>query len=273
MLRARLVSAAILVPLVVAGVLYLPTVGIALVLALVLGAGLWEWGAMIPLLPTTARAIYVLAVMLLMAIAWAAPLERVIAPLLLLAGLWWLAALFWLVNPGFGAHSTTSAVRILKGIAGVLVSLPCWAAFVSLHGRESQGPEFCLALLLLIWLADSGAYFTGKRWGRTKLAPVVSPGKTWEGVLGGIVTSLIAALAVAYWYSRSLPWTLTLVAVALLAVMFSIVGDLLESLMKRQVGIKDSGRLIPGHGGVLDRIDSLTAAAPVFLMGLLWFGL
>jgi phosphatidate cytidylyltransferase len=271
-LSARLVSAAILVPLVVAGVLCLPTAGIALALALVLGAALWEWGAMIPLVSSTARAIYALVVMLLIAIAWAAPLERIVAPLLMLAGLWWLTSLFWLVNPGFGAQST-SAVRVLKGIAGVLVCLPCWTAFVALHGRGTQGPEFCLALLLLIWLADSGAYFAGRRWGRTKLAPVVSPGKTWEGVMGGIAASVVAVLVAGYWYSRSLPWTLTLAAVALLAVMFSIVGDLLESLMKRQAGLKDSGHLIPGHRGVLDRIDSLTAAAPVFLMGLLWFGL
>jgi phosphatidate cytidylyltransferase len=125
----------------------------------------------------------------------------------------------------------------------------------------------------MVWLADSGAYFAGRRWGRTRLAPVISPGKTWEGVLGGIVASAIAVLLAGYWYSRSLEWTLTLVSVALLAVMFSIVGDLLESLMKRQAGIKDSGSIIPGHGGVLDRIDSLTAAAPMFLAGILWFGL
>jgi len=271
-LKTRLTSAAILAPLVVGGVLFLPTEGVALVLAVILGAGLLEWGAMIPLASAAARFIYALAVTLLMAIAWVAPLERIIVPVLLAAGVWWLAALVWLARPGLGADST-SAVRLLKGIAGVLVSLPCWASFVVLHGRGSQGPAICLALLVMIWLADSGAYFAGKRWGRTKLAPAVSPGKTWEGVLGGIVVSVAGALAAGYWYSGSLPWTLTLAAVALLTVMFSIVGDLLESLMKRHVGIKDSGSLIPGHGGVLDRIDSLTAAAPVFLIGMMWFSL
>ena len=147
--------------------------------------------------------------------------------MLLLAGIWWLTALFWLVHPAFGAQSS-SAVRVLKGFAGVLVSLPCWTSFVALHGRGSQGPAFCLALLVMIWLADSGAYFAGTRWGRTRLAPVISPGKTWEGVLGGMVASVAAALVFGYWYSGSLPWTLTLAAVALLAVMFSIVGDLLD---------------------------------------------
>jgi phosphatidate cytidylyltransferase len=162
---------------------------------------------------------------------------------------------------------------VLKGIAGVLVTLPCWASFVALHARPDHGPVLSLTLLVMVWLADSGAYFAGKRWGRTKLAPVISPGKTWEGVLGGIAVSASAVLLAGYWYSRSLEWTLVLAPVALLTVMFSIVGDLLESLMKRQAGVKDSGSIIPGHGGVLDRIDSLTAAAPIFLAGLLWSGL
>jgi phosphatidate cytidylyltransferase len=164
-------------------------------------------------------------------------------------------------------------VRVFKGIAGVLVTLPCWASFVTLHARVDHGPLITLALLVIVWLADSGAYFAGKRWGHTRLAPVISPGKTWEGVLGGIITSAIVALLAGFWYSQSLEWTLTLVPVVLLAVMFSIVGDLLESLMKRQVGLKDSGHIIPGHGGVLDRIDSLTAAAPMFLIGMMWFRL
>jgi phosphatidate cytidylyltransferase len=271
-LKTRLVSAAIMVPLVAGGVLYLPTTGVALVLALVMGVGLWEWGGLIPLGSGPARIAYPAGVVALMAIAWVAPLDRVIAPLLLLAFIWWLAALFWLVRPSLGAQSTR-AVRALKGGAGVLVTLPCWASFVALHAREDHGPLISLALLVMIWLADSGAYFAGKRWGHTKLAPVISPGKTWEGVLGGIVTSAIAVLIAGYGYSHSLEWTLTLVSVALLTVMFSIVGDLLESLMKRQAGIKDSGSIIPGHGGVMDRIDSLTAAAPMFLIGLLWFGL
>ncbi len=272
MLKTRLASAAILVPLVVGGVLYLPTAGIALMLALVMGVGLWEWGGMIPLGSGAARIAYPVGVAALMALVWAAPLDRVIEPLLLLAFIWWLAVLYWLTRPGFGVQPTRG-VRLLKGIAGVLVMLPSWASFVALHAREEHGPVISLALLVLVWLADSGAYFAGHRWGRTRLAPVISPGKTWEGALGGILTSVICALLAGYWYSRSLGWTLALALVALLAVMFSIVGDLLESLMKRQAGIKDSSHIIPGHGGILDRIDSLTAAAPLFLLGMLWFGL
>jgi phosphatidate cytidylyltransferase len=271
-LKTRLASAAILIPLVVGGVLYLPTAGVALALALIMGVGLWEWGGMIPLGSGPARFAYPAGIGVLMALVWVAPLDRIITPLLLLAFIWWLAVLYWLVRPDFGVRSS-GTVRVLKGIAGILVMLPCWASFVTLHAREDHGPLITLGLLVMVWVADSGAYFAGKRWGHTKLAPVISPGKTWEGVLGGIVTSAIAALLVGYWYSRSFEWTITLVPVVLLAVMFSIVGDLLESLMKRQVGIKDSGSIIPGHGGVLDRIDSLTAAAPMFLIGMLWFRL
>jgi phosphatidate cytidylyltransferase len=271
-LKTRLVSAAIMVPLVVGGVIYLPTAGVALALALVMSVGLWEWGAMVPLDSVPARIAYPAGVAALMALVWAAPLDRVLVPLLVVAVIWWRTALYWLVHPGFGAQSTR-AVRALKVCAGVLVMLPCWASFVSLHAREDHGPQITLALLIMVWLADSGAYFAGRQLGRTRLAPVISPGKTWEGVLGGIVVTAIAVLLAGYWYSRSLEWTLTLAPVALLAVMFSIVGDLLESLMKRQAGIKDSGGIIPGHGGILDRIDSLTAAAPMFLAGMLWYGL
>ena len=272
MLKTRLASAAILVPLVVGGVLYLPTAGVALMLALVMGAGLWEWGGMIPLDSGAARIAYPAGIAALMALVWAAPLDRVIEPLLLLAFIWWLVVLYWLTRPDFGVQPTRG-VRLLKGIAGVLVMLPSWASFVALHAREEHGPVISLAVLVLVWLADSGAYFAGHRWGRTRLAPVISPGKTWEGALGGILTSVICALLAGYWYSHSLGWTLALALVALLAVMFSIVGDLLESLMKRQAGIKDSSHIIPGHGGILDRIDSLTAAAPLFLLGMLWFKL
>jgi phosphatidate cytidylyltransferase len=270
--NTRLVSAAVMVPFVAGGILYLPTAGVALALALIMGAGLWEWGRMIPLRSVAARLAYPVAVVGLMALVWVMPVDRVITPLLLVAFVWWLAALYWLVHPGFGAEPT-AAVRLLKGIVGGVVMLPSWAAFVTLHGRGDHGPVICLALLVLVWLADSGAYFAGRRWGHTRLAPLISPGKTWEGMLGGIVAGGIFILAAGYWYSRSVGWTLTLGVVSLLVVMFSIVGDLLESLMKRQAGLKDSGHIIPGHGGILDRIDSLTAAAPLFLLGMLWFKL
>jgi phosphatidate cytidylyltransferase len=164
-------------------------------------------------------------------------------------------------------------LRLLKSLAGVLVTVPAWASLVLLHSREPDGPYVILYLLVLVWAADSGAYFAGRKWGKRKLAPVISPGKSWEGVYGGIALCSVLAVAVGLAYGETLKQAAGLLLVSLLTVMFSIVGDLLESLMKRQAGIKDSSNLIPGHGGVLDRIDSLTAAAPVFFIGLHWLKL
>ncbi len=126
-----------------------------------------------------------------------------------------------------------------------------------------------LFLLVLIWIADSGAYFAGRRWGRVKLAPAVSPGKTREGVYGALAGAMLCALALA-WMRPEIGAALVTIPLCLLTCLVSVAGDLFESLIKRQAGVKDSGTLLPGHGGVLDRIDSLTAAAPVFVFGLMW---
>jgi phosphatidate cytidylyltransferase len=132
-----------------------------------------------------------------------------------------------------------------------------------------RGEEWILFAFMLVWMADIGGYFFGRRLGRTKLAPHVSPGKTWEGALGGLVLSVVVAIAGAVWFAlpveRFLPLCLAVVA-------FSIVGDLTESLLKRYAGMKDSGSVFPGHGGVMDRIDSVTAAAPLLYFGLTTLG-
>jgi phosphatidate cytidylyltransferase len=266
-LKTRLISAAIMMPLVIGGILYLPTDLLALLMALIMALGAWEWGRMIPLHSRVARTAYPLGILLLIGLLWVVPLARVINPLLLIALAWWLWVLYWLSRPEIGARPGLPG-RLLKGMAGILVMVPAWSALIILHGRETDGPLFVLFLLVLVWVADSGAYFAGRRWGNRKLAPVISPGKTWEGVYGAIIVSGSFTLVAGSLYSQSVVWTVGLLLVALLTVMFSIAGDLLESLMKRQCGIKDSGAIIPGHGGILDRIDSLMAAAPVFLIGL-----
>jgi phosphatidate cytidylyltransferase len=153
----------------------------------------------------------------------------------------------------------------MVGGAGVVVLVAPWVALMGL--RDDFGPAYVLFLLLLIWVADTGAYFAGRRWGRRKLAPTISPGKTWEGVFGAGMATLAFALVGAAVLEEGARWP-GFVAVCMVTVGFSIVGDLFESMMKRQRGVKDSGSLLPGHGGVLDRFDSLTAAAPAFLLGL-----
>jgi phosphatidate cytidylyltransferase len=271
-LKARLISAAIMVPLVVCGVLYLSTDVFALMLGAVLLAGLWEWGRLIPLTGLTGRIIYMAVVAGLLLLLWRTGPGQWINLLLPVALGWWVCALFWLSRPALFSQGTPTGIS-MKILAGVLVIVPAWAALFVLHSYESGGPKLTLMLLVMIWLADSGAYFAGKQWGHTRLAPGISPGKTREGVYGGLLASLLFAAVAGWLYSHSFEWTLTFMLVSLLAMMFSVVGDLVESLMKRQSGIKDSGNIIPGHGGIFDRIDSLVAAAPLFLAGFIWLGL
>lgn len=153
-------------------------------------------------------------------------------------------------------------------VIGLLILLPAWQALVQLK-QWPQGNWLIVAVMVLVWAADIGAYFSGKALGRRKLAPQVSPGKSWEGLVGGLITSLLITLAVGLyrgWSPRELVLALLGAAVV---VVISVVGDLTESMFKRSSGIKDSSQLLPGHGGVMDRIDSLTAAVPVFTV-LLW---
>ncbi len=190
----------------------------------------------------------------------------------LIGVLWWALVLLWLARPGFGAGDS-EGTRGLKLLAGSLCVVPAWCALGWLHSEDAFGPRWTLFALAVCWAADSGAYFVGSKFGRRKLAPSISPGKTWEGVAGGLATSvLLAALALPL---LGLDWS-ALPALALLTVItaaISVVGDLFESLMKRHSGVKDSGDLFPGHGGLMDRLDSLVAALPVFVVGKAWLGL
>jgi len=265
-------SALVMAPLVISGVLLLDNAVFALVLGVILLAAAWEWSHLIAVGSIAVRLAYTGVIAVLMWVLWDTGLEGLIRPLLLVAFIWWLCALFWLSRPHFCAPATLANAS-LKMLAGVLVILPAWAALCTLHATGERGPTLTLMLLMLVWLADIGAYFAGRQWGDKKLAPAISPGKTREGVYGGLLSSLLFAAIAGWIFSGSLNWTLAFMMISLLAVMFSVAGDLLESLMKRQSGIKDSGSIIPGHGGIFDRIDSLVAAAPIFLIGFLWLAL
>ena len=187
-----------------------------------------------------------------------------------MAAAWWLVAVVWIGSYGMGRADSPPWMR---AVAGILVLVPAWRALVAVRDVEQHGQYYLLFLLALIWAADTAAYFVGRRWGRFSLAPRVSPGKTWEGVWGALASGLVLSMTMAAlmgmaprsWFGFALLGGFTVVA--------SIVGDLLESVCKRASGVKDSGQLLPGHGGVLDRLDSLTAAAPVFMLGLSWLEL
>ncbi|MDX1697399.1 MAG: phosphatidate cytidylyltransferase, partial [Thiohalobacterales bacterium] len=272
-LKTRLISAVIMIPLVVFGVLYASTTTFQLVLAAILLAGAWEWGRLAGLTAPLTRAVYVAVVGGMLLLSHAAGLQAIAWPVLLVACLWWLCALVWLTRPRACAGSST-ACMLVKLLAGLLVCVPAWAVLGLMHGTAEDGPVLVLVLLVMVWLADSGAYFAGRFLGRHKLAPVVSPGKTWEGVFGGLLASVLFAAGTGWLlFAADLPWIVKFMLATLVAMMFSIVGDLFVSLLKRQSGLKDSGNIIPGHGGIFDRIDSLVAAAPLFLAGYRWLEL
>jgi phosphatidate cytidylyltransferase len=191
----------------------------------------------------------------------------VVAPLLLVvAVLWWLVATFLVMT-------YPDSSRLWGGVPGrlligLLILLPAWQGLILLK-QWPQANALIIAVMVLVWGADIGAYFSGKAFGKRKLAPRVSPGKSWEGVYGGLAVSLSITLVVGLQQGWSVSGLVLALLGAAVVVLISVVGDLTESMFKRQSGIKDSSNLLPGHGGVLDRIDSLTAAIPVFA-ALLW---
>ncbi|HLS83162.1 MAG TPA: phosphatidate cytidylyltransferase [Arenimonas sp.] len=281
MTRTRVLAALVMAPVAIAAILLLPTPWLAAVAALVMLAGLWEWLKLAGVDDTLPRTILVgLNLLLMVLLVWASRGDGGFSPVLFqlvtLAGAaGWLLALVWLWRPGFGA-TDRPLTRAFKLAAGTLAVVPAWCALCLVHsdsfaalstGAEPQAHRWLLAALALVWAADSGAYFAGRRWGRRKLAPTISPNKTFEGALGGVVAGVVVALAFGSLAGAGPATWLALALVALVAVLASIVGDLVESLLKRQAGVKDSGDLIPGHGGVLDRIDGVLAALPVFAIG------
>lgn len=269
MLKLRIISAAILAPIVIGSVLYMPHEWFALFLAVIALAAAWEWATMV-VKSRSAQFFYVLVCAGLMVAAWVVlvPEENHIRLVMLIGSAYWV---FILLLLSFYQASWLGNY-LLEGFlhySGYFVILVGWLAMLSLHAQQ---PSLLLFLFVLIWVADIAAYFTGKKFGHSKLAEQLSPGKTREGVLGAIVGALLFSLLGVYLWQEKLVWGLAIyfVLLCVLSALISVVGDLFESLLKRNSGMKDSGFLIPGHGGVLDRIDSLLAASPGFMLGLYW---
>jgi phosphatidate cytidylyltransferase len=262
-LRKRIITAVVLAVLFLAVLLWLPPIATVIVVTALVLAGAWEWSAFLRPTVSIARVAYVaLLALLLLGVRYLAVDPEVRHLILITALVWWLVALGWII------FAPRSVAPWSAGLAGVLALVPAWVALVWLRYLPN-GQYWVLFTLLLVWGADIGAYFAGHRFGRTRLAPDVSPGKTWEGVVGGFALSAIVAVAGSAWFALPL---YAFVPLCLAAVGFSIVGDLTESLLKRFAGVKDSGTLFPGHGGVMDRIDSVTGAAPVLFFGLTILG-
>ncbi len=272
MLKQRLLTALILIPLVVWGVLALSTETLGFILAIFVILGSWEWGRLIGLKSVFAKICYSLLVVALLYAAYLI-VDKVPGSdraIFLLTGIWWLFGTAWVFRyrgeTGLGSNDTLIGIFV-----GILVLVPTWLAMVHIHGFSEDGPYMLLFVMVLIWAADSGAYFAGRKLGKHKLAPQVSPGKTVEGVIGGLVAAGVFSVIGAANFDLPVLGVAGFILLSLVVIFFSIIGDLFESLFKRRVGVKDSGQLLPGHGGVLDRIDSLTAAAPIFALGLTVF--
>ena len=276
MLKQRVITALILLPLVLAAVFYLPWAAFSLLVAGVVVLAAIEWSRMmvragrrwqVAFLALTLTCIAGLFAVLQTGQAYGLILSALAAGVL-----WWMLASIWVMGYPRGLPAGQVLVK-RKLLVGLVLLVPAWLAISLLHDRGEAGPALVLVLFVIVWAADVGAYFAGHGFGRVKLAPHISPGKTREGAAGGIVAALLVGTGGAWWLGVEGLMLALFAALVLVVTLVSIVGDLTVSMFKRHSQVKDTGGLLPGHGGVLDRVDSLSAAAPVFVAGIELLGL
>ncbi len=264
-LKQRVITAAILIPLIVISILYIPSNIFSLLLAFFVCIAAWEWSKFVEYSQKIQKYIYVLSAIFLISISYIYRDTLLANSIIFLGATWWLCAAGLIIAYQKEKYSVP-LTQFIKSVIGLLILVPAWMSLIVLHA-EIDGPHLVLFLFILIWLADTTAYFVGKQFGKRRLASRTSPGKSWEGVIGALFATSLLSLGYGIMVKPQYA-AVGLLALCIITVMFSIIGDLTESMFKRIVGIKDSGGILPGHGGVLDRIDSLTAAAPIYVMGL-----
>ena len=274
MLRQRVFTALIMAALFCAAIAYFPLPLLAVLLAILVGLGAWEWSRLSGWEHTLARALYVLVILAALGIIYfycqlgGIPPRDEVQPLLGLACLWWAFALLWVKS--FPHSAVFWRSMGMRSAMGALILVPGWMSSVYLLSF-TDGEILMVAMVLVTATADIGAYFAGRRFGKHKLAVSVSPSKTWEGFWGGLAACGLLALIL---------WILlpghaahiglaSVLLITIMTALASVIGDLTVSMVKRESDVKDSGSLLPGHGGVLDRLDSLCGAAPVFALGVL----
>jgi phosphatidate cytidylyltransferase len=268
MLWKRVATAVVLLPLVLLALFKLPAEGIAVLIGGAVMVASWEMSALIGFNAKWQRWSFNI---LILTSGIAGSLWQMqghsIVPILAIAFIWWIYAVIHVASEK-GDYGGIFATITGRSIAGILVMVPTWLAFLNLYIVDGKQPLLLLNVLVLVWVADSFAYFTGRAWGRHKLAPAVSPGKSVEGVVGGMIGVLLVAILASHYLWGFTGYMLVMwIIVSLVTGVLSVVGDLTESIFKRRVGVKDSGHLLPGHGGMYDRIDALTSAIPVFALG------
>ncbi|WP_434356518.1 phosphatidate cytidylyltransferase [Parasalinivibrio latis] len=280
MLKQRVLTALVLAPLVVAGIFYLPPFPFFVALMLVTLLGHWEWTQFIPgdskirsLIPQVV-ALGASAILIPFDVDSINHLAMGSVEIVGAGVAWWLlAAGFVLTYPR--SASWWSHSSLLRHLFGIMTLVPFfWSVLILRYAHLPEEPFYGAKLLLLVclmvWAADSGAYFAGKKFGKRKMAPNVSPNKTVEGLAGGVIAAILVSFGAAEAFNIEFSSAAALGGVTLVTVLASVLGDLAESMFKRVSGVKDSGNILPGHGGILDRIDSLTAAFPVFTLLYFW---
>jgi phosphatidate cytidylyltransferase len=260
----------------IGGIFFLPIEQFAYFIGFIVTVAAWEWANLSGYESPVARIGY--AALIAVTIAATAYLmdshtetHRII---LALGAAWWLLACVLVVQ--YPKQVSLWQAKPVRAILGLFVLIPMWVGFMTLKSQPYSA-LIIVYVMLLIWGADTGAYFAGKTWGNKKLAPNVSPGKSWAGFWGGLATTgliaIIFSLCGNQWLHPMMMEDFALLAVmTFITAIISVMGDLVESMMKRHRGIKDSSQLLPGHGGVLDRIDSMASAVPVFAFFMLLFG-
>jgi len=264
-LKERVLTALVLAAVLLGVMLGLPWIATVWLLSVLMLIGAWEWAGFIGKDTPATRVVFTIAIAIALVICLylRTYYPGFVLVVVTIAMVWWFAAFVWLcVAPG-------RVTPVTAALAGFLALVPCWLALVHVVISE-ESTHWVLFTLGLVWAGDTGAFFMGRWLGRVPLAPRVSPKKTWEGALGGVVASGAVAWACAKWVFELDAWPFVMTCLAVAAL--SIVGDLTESMLKRAAGLKDSGTMFPGHGGMLDRIDSVTAAAPALVFALIGLG-
>lgn len=265
-LKTRIITALILAPIAIGGIFFLPPLGFALFTGAVITIGAWEWANMSGMVSPVARVVYALVVAAILYGLLNVPAVAV----LWLALVWWILCLLLVRSYPNGSDRWGSVAA--RASMGLLVLVPAWVGLNHIRtgafqfGDTSNSLLVILYVFCVVWVADIGAYFAGRAFGKAKLAPRVSPGKSWAGVWGGLAAVSVFAIIISMLASATPAQSLLLIIASLATGAVSVLGDLLESMLKRFRGIKDSSQLLPGHGGIMDRIDSLTAAIPVFAL-------
>ncbi|WP_027147032.1 phosphatidate cytidylyltransferase [Methylobacter marinus] len=282
MLLQRIITASILAPLVILAVFQLSSTYFSLVFGLIILVAAWEWGNLAGISSPVKRSLLLLALVLpMLGVHFWTQLLEIVAQafdwpdvrdysgaldwLVIIPVLFWILVMILIRNTPSGLLKLELKTRY-KALIGWFVLLSAWMFFSRL--RAFYDVEMAFYFLILIWAADIVAYFVGKKYGQTQLAPEISPGKTLAGMYGALIAGLVCAVALSLIYGFDLMIASDFVLLSVLTVLLSIYGDLFFSLVKRQRGVKDSGSILPGHGGILDRIDSLIAAAPFFYAGI-----